>query len=154
VTSALEEGEWSESRPGRFTPAKDLLRVVQEAGWAPGPVWTSAKNLAPTGVQSPGRPAHSQSLYRLSYRAQNALYVIINSLTLQGWTYFVSSQKQLIFRPDKKWRCFILQLLSLLLKCTCYTHTHTHTLFTSFVPSLCCRHQYKFLHLAIFATQI
>jgi hypothetical protein len=30
-------------------------------------VWTCAKNLAPTGIQSPDRPARSQSLYRLSY---------------------------------------------------------------------------------------
>jgi hypothetical protein len=38
-------------------------------GWVgPGPVWTSAKNLAPNGIPSPDRPARSQSLYRLSYR--------------------------------------------------------------------------------------
>jgi len=37
---------------------------------APGPVWTGAKNLVPTGIQSPDRPACSQSLYRLSYRAR------------------------------------------------------------------------------------
>ena len=43
--------------------------IVQEAGWAPGPVWTSAENLVPTGIQSPDRPACSQSLFRLSYRA-------------------------------------------------------------------------------------
>jgi hypothetical protein len=43
---------------------------VQEAGWAPGPVWTGSENLAPTGIPSPDRPARSQSLYRLSYRAQ------------------------------------------------------------------------------------
>jgi hypothetical protein len=37
-------------------------------GWLdPGPVWTCAKNLAPTGIRSPDRPARSQSLYRLSY---------------------------------------------------------------------------------------
>jgi hypothetical protein len=28
------------------------------------------RNLAPTGVRSPDRPARSQSLYRLSYRAR------------------------------------------------------------------------------------
>jgi hypothetical protein len=33
-------GGWSASRPGRFTPEKDPVPVVQEAGWAPGPVWT------------------------------------------------------------------------------------------------------------------
>jgi len=26
--------------------------MVQEAGWAPGPVWTGAENLAPTGIRS------------------------------------------------------------------------------------------------------
>jgi hypothetical protein len=27
-------------------------RSVQEAGWAPGPVWTGAERLAPTGMDS------------------------------------------------------------------------------------------------------
>jgi hypothetical protein len=62
VTSALEGGVWSASRPGRFTPGKDPVPIVQEAGWAPGPVWTCAKNLAPTGIGSPDRPARNQSL--------------------------------------------------------------------------------------------
>ena len=26
---------------------KDAVPIVQEAGWAPGPVWTGAENLAP-----------------------------------------------------------------------------------------------------------
>jgi hypothetical protein len=30
-----------------------------------------AKNLAPTGIRSPDRPARSQSLYRLSYQAHD-----------------------------------------------------------------------------------
>ena len=55
------------SRP-LLTSGKEPVPIVQEAGWAPGPVWTSAENLAPTGIRSPDRPAHSQSLYRLSYR--------------------------------------------------------------------------------------
>jgi len=57
------------SRP-IFTPGKDLVPIVQEAGWAPGSVWTGAENLTPTGIRSPDRPARSQSLFRLSYRAQ------------------------------------------------------------------------------------
>ena len=28
-----------------FTPRKDLVPVVQKAGWAPGPVWTGAENV-------------------------------------------------------------------------------------------------------------
>jgi hypothetical protein len=49
VTSGLEGGGWSAPRPGRFTPGKDPVPVVKEAGWVPGPVWIDAKNLAPTG---------------------------------------------------------------------------------------------------------
>ena len=67
LTSALYEGGWSTPRPGRFTHRKDPVPIVQEAGWAPGPVWTGAENLAPTGIRSPDRPARRQSLYRLSY---------------------------------------------------------------------------------------
>jgi hypothetical protein len=32
-----------------------------------GPVWTSAENLANTGIRSPDRPARSESLYLLRY---------------------------------------------------------------------------------------
>jgi hypothetical protein len=38
-------------------PRKDPVPILQEAGWAPGPVW----------IRFPGRPARSQSLYLLSY---------------------------------------------------------------------------------------
>ena len=54
-------------RPGRFTSGKDPVHVVQEAGWATGPVWTGAENFAITGIRSPDRPARSESLYRLSH---------------------------------------------------------------------------------------
>jgi len=37
-TSALDGGEWSTPRPGRFTPGKDPVSIAQEAGWATGPV--------------------------------------------------------------------------------------------------------------------
>jgi hypothetical protein len=42
-----------------FTPGKDPLPIVQEAGWAPGSVWTDAENLTPTGIRSPDRPARA-----------------------------------------------------------------------------------------------
>jgi len=45
-------------RSGRFTPGKEPVPLVQEAGWAPGPVWTDAKNLFPTGIPSPDRTDH------------------------------------------------------------------------------------------------
>jgi hypothetical protein len=53
--------------PAALPPGKDPVPIVCEVEWAPGPVWTGAENLAPTGVRSPDRPAHSELLYRLSY---------------------------------------------------------------------------------------
>jgi hypothetical protein len=52
-----------------FTSGKDPVPIVQEAGLAPGPVWTGTENLAPTGIRFQGRPVRSQSLYRLRYPA-------------------------------------------------------------------------------------
>jgi len=50
-------------RPGSFTPEKELILIVQEAGWAPEPVWMGAENRAPTDIQSPDHPAHCETLY-------------------------------------------------------------------------------------------
>jgi hypothetical protein len=49
-------------RSGRFTPGNDLVPIVQEAKWAPGPVWTGAEILTTTGIRSPDRPTRSESL--------------------------------------------------------------------------------------------
>ena len=48
--------------PAALPPGKDPEPIVQEAGWAPGSVWTDAENLAPTGIRSPDRPARCESL--------------------------------------------------------------------------------------------
>jgi hypothetical protein len=53
-TSALDGGEWSASRLGRaLSPVKGLpVPIVQEAGWAPEPVWTQrleGKSVASAG---------------------------------------------------------------------------------------------------------
>ena len=52
-----------------YTPGKDPVPILQEAGWTPRPVWTGAENLAPHRDSIPDRPARSQSLYGLSYPA-------------------------------------------------------------------------------------
>jgi hypothetical protein len=52
-----------------FTPRKDPVPIVQEAGWAPGPVWTGAENLDLTRIRYPDHLAHRQSLYQLHYPA-------------------------------------------------------------------------------------
>ena len=42
---------WVVSRTPRlhFTPRKNLVPIVQEVGWAPGPVWTGIKSRPPLG---------------------------------------------------------------------------------------------------------
>jgi hypothetical protein len=49
-----------------YSPVGDPVPTLQEAGWAPGPVWTGAENLALTGNRSPDRPALA-SRYTDSY---------------------------------------------------------------------------------------
>jgi len=49
-----------------FTPGKDPVPILQEAGWAPGPAWRGGKSRAHQDSIL-DRPARSQSLYRLSY---------------------------------------------------------------------------------------
>ena len=44
--------EWGVSVTYRalFTPGKEPVPIVQEAGWAPGPIWTGAERLTPPGL--------------------------------------------------------------------------------------------------------
>jgi len=44
----LDGGGWSTPCPSHFTLREDPVPIVEEAGWAPGPVWTSAENLTTT----------------------------------------------------------------------------------------------------------
>ena len=37
-------------RPGSFTPGKEPVLLVNEAGWAQGPVRTGTENIAPTDI--------------------------------------------------------------------------------------------------------
>ena len=67
LTSALD-GVGANATPRPLYPReRDPLPILQEAGQVPGPVWTGAENLAPTGVRSPDRPARSESQFRRRY---------------------------------------------------------------------------------------
>ena len=61
LTSALV-GVWVvKAKPRLLYPReRDPVPIVQEAGWAAGPVWTGAENLAPTGIRSPDRPSRKR----------------------------------------------------------------------------------------------
>ena len=52
--------EWVVSSTPRphFTPGKDLVSILQEAGWDPGPVWKGGKS-RPHRDSIPDRPARS-----------------------------------------------------------------------------------------------
>ena len=65
----------STSRP-HFTPGKDPVPIVQEAGWVPGPVCTGGKSRPHRG-SIPDCPARSQSLYRLSYPTHYNSYYLL-----------------------------------------------------------------------------
>ena len=67
MTTALEGVRGQRHVPSALYLGKEPVPIAQEAGWAPGYVWTGAENLAPTGIRSPDRPVRSQSLYRLRY---------------------------------------------------------------------------------------
>ena len=64
-TSALDVVGGQSHDPAAFTPGKDRVPIVQEAGWAPGPVWTGGKS-RPHQDSIPVLPDRSQALYRLT----------------------------------------------------------------------------------------
>ena len=65
----------STPRP-HFIPGKDTVSILQEAGWVAGPVWTGGKS-RPHQDSISDRPAHSQSLYRLSYTLPKDLCIFM-----------------------------------------------------------------------------
>ena len=66
-----------------FAAGRDPVPILQEAGWAPGPVWRDGKS-RPHRDSIPDRPARSQSLYRLSCPAQNHWCVQIIKLSINS----------------------------------------------------------------------
>jgi hypothetical protein len=58
LTSAIDGGGGVKATPWPLYPReRDPVAIVQEVGWAPGPVQTGAEKLASTGIRSPDRPA-------------------------------------------------------------------------------------------------
>ena len=135
----------STSQP-HFTPGKDPVPILQEAGWAPGPVWTGGK-FRPHRDSIPDRPACCQTLYRLSYRAHIhfvIFWVMLSCCTFVsriqdsgeqrdsirdgGSTFHPSTRlqrdvitqntKTLIFTTVKETPCKTLFMLSLFLVCS------------------------------------
>ena len=66
LTSALYGDGWSAPRLGRFTPGITRYPLYS---WS---VWTGAEHLAHTGIRSPDLPTLTESLFRLSYPADDS----------------------------------------------------------------------------------
>ena len=82
MTTALERGEGSASRPGRsLSPGKTRYSLYRRLGGPQGRSGQVRKISPPTGIRSPDHPARSQSLYRLSYPAHGfiRMWAIINA---------------------------------------------------------------------------
>jgi hypothetical protein len=56
--------------PATLHPGNDPVPILKEEGWAPGPVWTGAENLAPTCIRNPDRLACSELTHQLRYSGQ------------------------------------------------------------------------------------
>jgi hypothetical protein len=73
LTSALAGGEWSTSRPGLFTPGERAPNTRWIGGWVKPRAGlddvgkSKFLNLPGLELRLLGRPARSQSLYRLRY---------------------------------------------------------------------------------------
>jgi len=74
MTAALEGVSGQQHVPAALYPRERPGTHVQEVGWDSGPVWTGGKS-CPHRDSIPERPARSQSLYRLSYRAHCSKHV-------------------------------------------------------------------------------
>jgi hypothetical protein len=73
LTSALDRGEWSDSRPGRFTPGEIAPGTHSIGGWVDPRAdiddMEKRKFVTQFGIElrTLGRPARRQPLYRLRY---------------------------------------------------------------------------------------
>jgi len=91
----------STPRP-HFTAGKDPVPILQEAGWAPGPVWTGGKSRAHRD-SIPDRPARSQTLYGLSYPAhtkgRGIVLLFHDRGTRRGWVLSITPRPHFFLLP-------------------------------------------------------
>ena len=73
--------------PATLPQERDPVPIVQEAGWAPGLVWTGAKNLAP----------HWDSIPGLSSPEEVAIPIMLSQPTMKCVLFFVRDMIDIIF---------------------------------------------------------
>jgi hypothetical protein len=85
--------------PFALPPGKTRYPLY-EAGWASGPVWTDAENLASTGILSPDRPNSSELLYRSTTR------VCVCVCVCMCIYIYMFTEKSIVYPDVKSWPCF------------------------------------------------
>jgi hypothetical protein len=87
LTPALAVGEWSASRPGRFTPWETVPGTHWIGGWVEPRASTDdteGREILPLPgleLRSLGRPARSQLLYRIRYPGFQNNYLVLKKFT-------------------------------------------------------------------------
>jgi hypothetical protein len=84
-----------------YSREKDPIPLLQEAGWASGPVWTSAEYLALIGIRFPDLTARSESLYRLcpfcNFHETHLAHLSLDLFSRAHLTQDTSSCAELLF---------------------------------------------------------
>jgi hypothetical protein len=111
LTSALVGGEWSPSRPGRFTPGERAPGTHCIGGWVDlrsGPDDLEKRKFLTTGTRTP-TPRSSSPLYRLRYpgsQARGQLYLNICTNTVRNsglyTSIFTCVELRLLYNPTQK----------------------------------------------------
>jgi hypothetical protein len=117
MTTVLEGVEGVNIMPPLlFTPEKDPVPIVQEAGWAPRPVWTGAENLTPYRDSIP-QPSSPQPVATPTTLPGPLSTVVVNNSKIfrqVAYKNFLTSLTPLITTVCKLQKIIIL-----------YLHTHT-----------------------------
>jgi hypothetical protein len=94
-------GEGSALRPGRsLPPGKTRYPLYRRLGGLQGRSGQVRKISTPSGIRLPDRPARSQSLYRLSYRAHNFYKLNLNFQMVHKFLHIFSTWKLLWWRRN------------------------------------------------------
>jgi hypothetical protein len=100
LTSALEGGEWSASRPGcALPPGKEApVPIVQEVGWAPGPVWTQRLEEKSS--------ASVRDRNKVMYSSVNCVPVVMSCVKcVTGGATVIALSKRVACLKQRIWAC-------------------------------------------------
>lgn len=76
-----------------YSWARDAVPILQKAIWVPESVWTSAENVAPTGIQPPDRPSRSLVDMPTTLSQPTPVKISITELLLPGNNISILRQK-------------------------------------------------------------